>query len=280
MYALSLSSAQVSVHSSVIEGNKAIYGAGISAGRVSRVELDDSRVLSNSASEIGGGLSLAQTAFMVAMNCTITSNDAKHGGGLALRDNATVPEAAIASVRKNSARFSPDVYAEPLQFFLLNNLSEVLYVSRATSADGQLVVHAILLGLHGIVVPDAMAEVYLDSATKSVMLGSNRSDAQGNLYFVLRTRQPPGRYNMRMSLTNFARIPEVNLSVVVRPCIVGEVAPIPDTCEPCVPGFYSLDPNLEVCNVCPSGATCPGGAAVVPQPGWWHSAATSAQMHR
>jgi hypothetical protein len=116
----------------VVEGNKAIYGAGISAGKGSTVELDDSSVFSNSASEIGGSLSLAQTATMVAVNCTITSNDAKHGGGLALRDNATVPAAAIASVRNNSAQYSPDVYAEPLQFFMLNNLSEVLYVSRAT----------------------------------------------------------------------------------------------------------------------------------------------------
>ncbi|WIA15490.1 hypothetical protein OEZ85_002128 [Tetradesmus obliquus] len=60
----------------------------------------------------------------------------------------------------------------------------------------------------------------------------------------------------------------------------GEVAPIPDTCEPCLPGFYSLDPAAAVCSGCPGGAECPGGAAMVPLPGWWHSAATSAQMHR
>jgi hypothetical protein len=43
-----------------------------------------------------------------------------------------------------------------------SNLSKVVYVSRVTSADGQVEVHATVLGMYGMVVPDAMVEVYLD----------------------------------------------------------------------------------------------------------------------
>jgi hypothetical protein len=81
-------------------------------------------------------------------------------------------------------------------------------------------------------------------------------------------------------LPEFVDVPAANLTVHVRGCIPGEVAPIADTCEPCVPGSYSLDPGQALCDVCPAGAECPGGAAIVQLPGWWHSAATSAQMHR
>ncbi|WIA34132.1 hypothetical protein OEZ86_012497 [Tetradesmus obliquus] len=45
-------------------------------------------------------------------------------------------------------------------------------------------------------------------------------------------------------------------------------------------GSYSLDPGQQGCQACPSaGADCPGGAAIVPLPGWWHSAVESVQMH-
>ncbi|KAG2501455.1 hypothetical protein HYH03_001235 [Edaphochlamys debaryana] len=37
--------------------------------------------------------------------------------------------------------------------------------------------------------------------------------------------------------------------------------------------------SASICNNCPEGAYCPGGAAVVPLPGYWHSAANSTQMH-
>ncbi len=38
--------------------------------------------------------------------------------------------------------------------------------------------------------------------------------------------------------------------------------------------------RAAVCRTCPPMAQCPGGAVVVPLPGWWHSAANSTAMHR
>lgn len=37
---------------------------------------------------------------------------------------------------------------------------------------------------------------------------------------------------------------------------------------------------MAQCHNCPDRAICPGGAVVVPQPGYWHSAPNSTQMHR
>ncbi len=38
--------------------------------------------------------------------------------------------------------------------------------------------------------------------------------------------------------------------------------------------------GAATCRNCPAGAQCPGGAVLVPQPGWWHSAANSTAIHR
>ncbi|KAG2501446.1 hypothetical protein HYH03_001229 [Edaphochlamys debaryana] len=47
-----------------------------------------------------------------------------------------------------------------------------------------------------------------------------------------------------------------------------------------VRSWVSKEQAVSVCNNCPEGAFCPGGATVVPLPGYWHSAANSTQMHK
>jgi hypothetical protein len=138
-----------------------------------------------------------------------------------------------------------------------------------------------LSGAAGVAAPGVVAVATLDGMQA---LSANRSDESGIVHLYLRIRKPPGRYNVTVSFPGSATMHSmyaaINIVVHVRGCIPGEVAPIEDTCEPCVPGFYSLDPRQAVCDACPAGASCPGGAAMVPLPGWWHSAADSAQMHR
>ncbi len=38
--------------------------------------------------------------------------------------------------------------------------------------------------------------------------------------------------------------------------------------------------GAATCRNCPAGAQCPGGAVLVPLPGWWHSAANATAFHR
>eukprot|EP00882_Tetradesmus_deserticola_P028649 GHRQ01031920.1.p1 GENE.GHRQ01031920.1~~GHRQ01031920.1.p1 ORF type:complete len:125 (+),score=29.50 GHRQ01031920.1:22-375(+) len=114
----------------------------------------------------------------------------------------------------------------------------------------------------------------------SQSLGSNTSDATGVALLFLRVRKPPGHYVVSVALPEHVIVKPVNFSLLVRGCVPGEVSPIPDTCEECIPGFYSLDPTQLLCSPCPTGAKCSGGSALNPLPGWWQSSATSAQMHR
>ncbi|KAG2486975.1 hypothetical protein HYH03_014348 [Edaphochlamys debaryana] len=108
--------------------------------------------------------------------------------------------------------------------------------------------------------------------------------------------------------TTLIEVTPLSLDVELLPCPIGSsVDPGPaghpqqTSCQPCRPLQFSLwvDPRnssnavesfsndmladiLEkgVCEPCPSETHCPGGAVVVPQPGYWHSAANSTLIHR
>ena len=54
----------------------------------------------------------------------------------------------------------------------------------------------------------------------------------------------------------------------MRACELGEVN-VADACEVCEEDRYSLDLTDTLCTKCPDGATCPGGARIVPDPGYW-----------
>ncbi|WIA08534.1 hypothetical protein OEZ85_007967 [Tetradesmus obliquus] len=119
-------------------------------------------------------------------------------------------------------------------------------------------------------------------AGSEVFLGSNRSDSSGTVHLWFKFRQPPGSYRIKYSLVaaGDASIPPVLTTLEVRRCMPGEVAPSPDACVACAAGSYSLHPANSSCDACPPGAACPGGSAISPLPGHWHSAATSSQVHR
>ncbi|CAD7697722.1 unnamed protein product [Ostreobium quekettii] len=66
---------------------------------------------------------------------------------------------------------------------------------------------------------------------------------------------------------------------IVRDCLIGETR-LGVVCTQCRGGFFSLDPKNDVtCHPCPSNAVCNGGAAVVPNKGFWHSTPFSSQIH-
>lgn len=69
--------------------------------------------------------------------------------------------------------------------------------------------------------------------------------------------------------------------VQVRACQPGEVSGSGnETCELCPITQYSFDPFSGVCSTpCPLHANCSGGSALVPVPGYYHSAPNSTIMH-
>jgi hypothetical protein len=112
-------------------------------------------------------------------------------------------------------------------------------------------------------------------------LAVNSSDSSGSVVLHPTVVRPPGLYTIVFSLTNNPTgIAPATLALEVRSCTQGEVSPRPDMCEVCGPGSFSLNPSNASCDACPDGALCPGGPRILAQPGHWHSAPQSTQMHR
>jgi hypothetical protein len=254
-------------------------GGGVAAFDAARLMLNSTAVHLNTAAGVGGGVNLAGSAYLAASNSTFESNKARSGGGLFLAPNTTVADvqAVLADMVNNTAQDGANIAAEPGRIVLISNASADSYVSRATADGGALALVLSVSGAMNVPAPGVLAAATLGGLQA---LGANTSNAAGIVYLFLRIRQPPGEYSVSVALPEQPQVAAASFSLHVRGCIPGEVAPLPDTCEPCVPGFYSLDPSQAICQLCPAGADCPGGAAMIPQPGFWQSAATSAQVHR
>ncbi|GMH37409.1 hypothetical protein BSKO_05282 [Bryopsis sp. KO-2023] len=80
----------------------------------------------------------------------------------------------------------------------------------------------------------------------------------------------------------------VEIDVTIRQCFTGEEIICPGEpdcdwgehtgCQLCEKEFYSFNPNIS-CVSCPQNADCPGGAAMIPRPGFWHSTPFSPIIH-
>jgi hypothetical protein len=64
----------------------------------------------------------------------------------------------------------------------------------------------------------------------------------------------------------------INLTVQARPCTTGEEQGSDGRCRSCSSGTYGRNGQ---CLACKQGAQCPGGALLLPEEGWWHSAPMS-----
>ena len=72
------------------------------------------------------------------------------------------------------------------------------------------------------------------------------------------------------------QVPAAILDVNVKPCEVGQVPNQEHTqCMVCPASSYSFDPLVDSCKPCPQGADCNGGASLLPQQQFWHSAPDS-----
>ncbi len=80
------------------------------------------------------------------------------------------------------------------------------------------------------------------------------------------------------------------LKLYTRPCIKGEILIQGDqSCYECPELHYSIvDPMIRLnesntgisttCQVCPSGASCPGGSALIPLYGYWRASENSSKI--
>uniref|UniRef100_A0A383V756 Tyrosine-protein kinase ephrin type A/B receptor-like domain-containing protein n=1 Tax=Tetradesmus obliquus TaxID=3088 RepID=A0A383V756_TETOB len=187
------------------------------------------------------------------------------------------------SVASNAGTYDRDVSVPPLQLSILGSSSVSGFVSLLGSDQSVLPVRLNVSGPFGLPCDGQLVQALLNGTQ---LLGVNRSDSSSGVVLMrLNIRQPPGRYSIMFALlpgedqSPRATLPPANLTLQVRSCIVGEVTPAPDACQACPEGSFSLEPHSSSCRDCPAGAQCPGGFAIVPLPGMWHSAPESPQLH-
>jgi hypothetical protein len=276
-----LCSEQVVASDVLCEANIASKGACIEASGTAELSLESSTVRFNNATVNGGGAAIEWKAVLHLdpVNTFLEYNIAsEYGGGVLALSSGFVAADLIAAVHNNTARYDADISVAFTNITLLGNNFMADFVSRPGAGEGVLPVRLSVSGYYGLPCEGAVVAAALDGM---YTLGTSTSDADGMIDMILRIQQPPGDYNIMFSITDDPSITPAVLRLHIRNCSRGEVAPSADTCEVCLPGSYSLHPSQATCQPCPAaGASCPGGAALVPLPGWWHSAADSAQMHR
>jgi hypothetical protein len=206
------------------------------------------------------------------------------GGGVSLGNGNFVVGDVLAAVgHNNTARLGDSRVAVPVRRLTLVSSHVVrVYVSRGaagdSSNDSSLQAQLRISGHFDLPCEGVSVRAMLSGTD---FLAVNRSGSSGSVLLGLKVARPPGLYTVVFSLTDDPTgIPPATLALEVRSCMQGEVSPRPDTCEVCGPGSFSLTPSNASCDACPEGAFCPGGARILAQPGHWHSAPQSTQMHR
>jgi hypothetical protein len=252
----------------------------MAARDAAHLNLSQSMIELNTAAFSGGGVALQgmSDVHVDPLGVVIRSNAAKFGGGMYAESKEFVVDQIFSVVFNNSADFNADVYAVPSTLTVVGGSSVVDFVSRPAAHEGVLPVKVVVTGIHEISCEGVEVKAEFEGRYH---LATSISGKGGLTEYWLRVQQPPGLYNITFSAQGpLGAVPPAILSLHVRHCIRGEVSPSPDTCMVCLPGSYSSDPSLQTCQPCPEqGASCPGGAAIVPQPGWWHSSRDSTQMH-
>lgn len=274
---------------SMLAENTAPIGGGLHAAHTAVVHLGSTvSVLRNIASTTGGGVYVADSARLTASpGSSIQHNSAgSHAGGLALTGKSSHLKDMQATVTNNSAKYDADIMALTSSITLLGDATIFGFASQPGSGEGLLHVQLHVAAMYNLPADGVLVQAVL-LGTNSI-LAVNRSDSTGLVHMTFKVRVPPGWYTIRFSLVESLDlsslglvVPPAQLRLQVRRCIAGEVtAGTSDACQPCLPGTYSFNPSNASCDSCPAGATCPGRAVLLPLPGWWHSNARSAQIHR
>jgi hypothetical protein len=272
---------QVVASDVMCEANVAKFGGCLGVHGAAELSLESSTVRFNYATTSGGGASIERDAVVhLDPDSTVIQNNVatRYGGGVLATSIGFVAADIVVVVHDNTAHYDADISVRPTTITLLGNNSLADFVSRPGAGEGVLPLKMNVSGHYGLPCEGVVVAAALDGL---YTLGTGTSDADGMVDMILRIQQPPGDYNITFKVTDVPNITPAVLKLHIRSCSRGEVAPSLDTCQVCLPGSYSLHPSQQSCQPCPAaGATCPGGAAIVPLPGWWHSAADSIQMHR
>jgi hypothetical protein len=291
-------SATANISNTTIQENGALRsGGGVYAALQSSLFISNgTRIRQNTARGTGGGVACIDTCKLRVLPAAdsshgnasnaasvlaswIVHNTAKGGwgGGVLAESPDVVVSELIAASHGNNASYGAELHAGVARIELLTPSTVTDFVSRLGVEEGVLHVALRVVGHQDTPSDGALVQAVLSG---NQFLAANRSDAAGNVTLSLKVMKAPGHYSLSFMLPEVVSVPAASMSLTVRPCVRGEVTPSHDSCLACPDGYFSLNPADAVCSVCVPGAECPGGSLVLPQPGFWMSAADSNQVHR
>lgn len=284
-------------------------GGAVYTGQDAKVHLNNSLLADNYAGDMGGGLASFDRSFVNLHNTLVTKNTAvNYGGGIYSQNSAVLQLAKNVWVRdnealdgwgggfslwsknfnimevkraaqNNTAVYDSNINSAATRLVLLGPSHIRGYVNRVGNDEGLLHIKVQLKGYHDLPCQGVFIQAQLDGR---VFMALNQTDDNGTVYLSFKVVKPPGIYNISISAQDVWSwdVPAANITLEIRGCGRGEVTPNPNACQRCLQGYYSLDAQQAVCNMCPINANCTGGDAILPLPGFWRSSANSTQVHR
>lgn len=292
-------------------------GGGVyAAGGV--ITLDNSRLTSNRASDMGGGMALLGSAKLSLLGHNVVYNNTARtaGGGLRLGSDNFSLDQLLRHIRAtgNKAPKSADMSSAVLQIAIVNSSNADTLIA-SDSKDGLLLVTLEVTGPHGVASDDDLTYTVEGAQGNKLYTARYVSAADSTLKQVpIRLKYPTGerardcllflhghatseRINMKSICllcvscsagTYFLQFYDYTkdvfskkLEITLVPCPKGYVTGgTNNTCNPCLQGFYSFTSANAQCIPCGPNQQCPGHATLWAVPGYFQSAPQSNQMHR
>jgi hypothetical protein len=211
------------------------------------------------------------------------NNATLSGGGVQVQawQDASVDLAGLTAASKdNHAQVGGDIAISPYEIAFKSDAPppSAVFASREGRSQGLLPLAVAVYGPNRTPVSGVRVRVAVRSAGaggaagSAVLLGAEGlSDAGGVADLpLLKLRARPGAVSLGVELPDYPGVTPLRFEVAVRECEPGEVrSDSGDTCTPCGLTTYSLSPGNVTCDECPAHATCPGGAIVTPNAGYW-----------
>ena len=260
------------------------------------IDISSSQFLNNTAHGEGGSI-WSYYADLNVVNTNFTNNTATLNGGaifLSLKlDKNRLLETNIFTNNDAVINIGDD-YASPPESmvvdFSLEGLKATGVILAGTTFEN-ISTHSLKTVPITVTLLDKFGQVfydYSDQKTISFYLNSSfqyrvftyRTCTPASCYFTpesLEVTGKAGEYTtMRVQYASEVFFMEINYTLVIRACLVGEInATNAGTCSACPQGKYSLKLTDEYCGNCIEGATCPGGNVLQVSPGFWRANTSS-----
>eukprot|EP00741_Cyanophora_paradoxa_P003900 tig00000737_g3794.t1 len=262
--------ATLSLVRSVARGNSApMYGGALYTASEGEVRLEGGSFEENRAAS-GGAFAVAKAAGAVAASgARFLRNLADVAGGVyyLLEPPGSVQLANGTVVEGNGARWGNVSATRPARVDLAGpaNVSAAPGAAFTVSVElrdalGQLVL---------VASPPVLVQMAAGEGLVANTLVPSKPFAGGRASFEIDVE---GRLGEEYAIGFGSDYGAARLRVTVLPCPRGfATSPLPDgrfRCIACEPGTYNLGQD-GVCRPCPTGATCPGGGAVLARDGFW-----------